>query len=54
MARRMCLGGSCQRRRAGTQRSKVPVARSRLVTVAGFGGGLPYSSWAYGGRAAYA
>ncbi|CAM5592951.1 hypothetical protein SALBM311S_03242 [Streptomyces alboniger] len=26
MARRMCLGGSCQRRRAGTQRSRVPVA----------------------------
>ena len=27
-ARRMCLGGSCQRRHAGMQRSRVPVARN--------------------------
>ena len=54
MARRMCLGGSCQRRRAGTQRNRVPVSRRRRVTTAGAGPGLPYNSWAYGGREAYA
>lgn len=54
IARIMCLGGSCRRRRAGTKCNTVPVSRGCRVTVPGDRTDLPYNSWAYSGSEAYA